>query len=299
MPTPILDWDTASWTGLTAGLATFTAALPSLAGAAVIVLLGWLAGSLLAVLALRLLEAARFDAYLAHSGLEGALQRAGVRLDPAAALAALVKWSVRLVALWIAADVLHLPAVAAGLARVLGYLPNVAAALAILAGGWWLAGVVARLIRGLPTLRTRELVARAAQATIAAIAALAALGQLAIAPALVQTLDTALIAAVALAAALAFGLGLRDQARDVVAGHALAEHLHEGDEITVDQVRGRVARIGTLKTLVHTGDGFTSIPNHVLIDVIFRVHGHRIAPLGGGGGGGGRSGRPPSWRPPS
>ncbi|MDB5096935.1 MAG: small-conductance mechanosensitive ion channel-like protein [Cyanobacteria bacterium RYN_339] len=292
MPLAVTDWGMATWTGLTAGLVTFYGHVPGMLGALAMLLVGWIAGSLLATLAHRVLEALRFDAYMARGGVDEAINRAGVRVDPAGLVAGLVKWAVRLVAVMLAADALHLPALAAGSAALLGYLPNLLAAAVILALGLTLAAFVGRLIRGSVHLRTRELLAGAASWGIGALAVLGALGQLAIAPALVQTLYTAGVGAVALAAALAFGLGLRDQARDVVAGHALAEQLHEGDEITLDQVRGRIARIGSLKTLIHTGDGFTSVPNHMLIDTVFRVHGPRIAPAGGGGG----PTKAPSWR---
>jgi small-conductance mechanosensitive channel len=292
MPVAVTDWGMATWTGFTAGLAAFSAYVPAMAGALAILLVGWIAASLLATLALRGLEAGRFDSYVARSGLEDALHRAGVRLDPSAVLAGGVKWAVRLAALMVAADALRLPALSAGIARLLAYLPNVLAAGVILALGLAAARLAASWVAGALQPRASALVAGPVRAAIVALALLGALGQLAIAPALVQTLYTALVSAVALAAALAFGLGLRDQARDVVAGQALADQLHEGDEITLEQVRGRIARIGPLTTLIHTGDGFTSVPNHLLVDAVYRVHGRRATPFGGGGG----SGRMPSWR---
>jgi small-conductance mechanosensitive channel len=292
MPGAVTDWGLATWTGFAAGLASFWAWVPAMAGALVLLLVGWLASSLVATLILRLLEAARFDAYIARSGLEDALHRAGLRVDPADLVAGLGKWAVRLVALMLAADALRLPALASGIARVLAYLPNVVAAAAILALGLAGARVLGAWVLAVAPGRTRELWAAAARLAVLALAGLAAIGQLGVAPALVQTLYTAAVGAIALAAALAFGLGLRDQARDVLAGQALAEQLREGDEITVDQVRGRIARIGALTTLIHTGDGFTSVPNRRLVEEVVRVHGYRSAPLGGGGG----AARPPSWR---
>jgi hypothetical protein len=118
-------------------------------------------------------------------------------------------------------------------------------------------------------------------------ATLGAVAQLNIAPALVQTLYTAVIAALALAAALAFGLGLRDQAHDVVAGRALMDQLHEGDEIALENVSGRIQKIGPVKTLILGQDGSKlSVPNHFLTERIFRIHsGGTLATAGGGGGG--------------
>src|SRR5690606_36837707 len=105
---------------------------------------------------------------------------------------------------------------------------------------------------------------------------------------LVQTLYTAVIAAVALAAALAFGLGLRDQAHDVVAGRALLDQLHEGDTIMLENVDGRVQKIGPVKTVIQAQDGSSvSVPNHFLTERIFRSNAGGAALAGAAGGGGG------------
>lgn len=287
MPAAVTDWGMATWTGLTAGLVGFYAYMPRVVGAALILLVGWAVAGILAVVAERFLVAVRFDAAVARLGVDDAVNRAGVRLDPTELVVSLVRWAAVLVAFMMAADTLALPRVSAGIAAVLGYIPNVIAAAAILGLGLALAGLASRLVRGAAGaagVRTGDLLGDLAFWAIAIFASLGAIEQLDIAPNLVQTLYTAVVGAVALAAALAFGLGLRDQARDLVAGHALADHLHEGDEITLEHVRGRVQRVGAVKTLIQTGEGLMSVPNRQLADQVFRVVGHRLAVSGGGGG---------------
>jgi small-conductance mechanosensitive channel len=227
---------------------------------------------------------------MARTGIDDAINRSGVRIDPSDLVAALAKWTVLLVAFMMAADALNLAQVSVGISAILAYIPNVIAAVAILTLGLLLAGFVARLVRGATAtakLRTADLLADLSYWAIATFAALGAIGQLNIAPALVQTLYTAVIGSAALASALAFGLGMRGQARDVVAGRALAEQLHEGDEIVLEDVRGRVRSIGVIKTLIETHDGLLSVPNHALTDRTFRMQaGPRMASAMGGGGGG-------------
>lgn len=286
--TTITDWGVATWTGLTAGLTAFFAFLPSLLGAALILLIGWGVASLLYTLTDKLLDAVRFDALMARIRVDEAINRSGVRIDPSNLIATLVKWSVLLVAFMMAAEKLGLTQVSMGISSILGYIPNVIAAALILGLGLLLAGFVSNLVRGAAAsagVRTTELLADLAYWAIAIFAALGAIGQLNIAPTLVQTLYTAVIAAIALAGALAFGLGLREQARDVVAGRALTDHVHEGDEIVMGDVRGRVTRVGALKTLITGSEGTISVPNHLLADQSFRISGPALAGAGGGGGG--------------
>jgi hypothetical protein len=310
MPTTvtITDWGVATWAGFTAGLASFYQFVPNLIGALLIMLIGWGLASLLYTLTDRLLEAMRFDALLAHTGIDDAINRSGVRIDPSDLVATLVKWSLLLVAIMMAADALKLANVSVGIGAILAYIPNVIAAVAILTLGLLLAGFISRLVRGAAAtarLRSADILADLSYWAIATFAALGAIAQLNIAPALVQTLYTAAIGSAALASALAFGLGMRGQARDVVAGRALAEQLHEGDEIVLGDLRGRVRAIGAIKTLLETTDGLMSIPNHTLADRTFKLRpGLRKASAMGGGGGGGPPpptatpkpfNPPPSW----
>lgn len=287
--TAVTDWGVATWTGFTAGLATFYSFVPNLLGALLILLIGWGIATLLYALTDKVLDALRFDALMARTGVDDAINRSGVRIDPSNLVATLVKWTVLLVAFMMAADALNLTQVSVGIGAILAYIPNVVAAVAILALGVLLAGFVSQLVRGAAAtagLRTADLMADLAYWAITIFAALGAIGQLNIAPTLVQTLYTAVIAAIALAAALAFGLGMREQARDVVAGRALAEQLHVGDEIEVEELRGRIKAIGAIKTLIETGQGLMSVPNHLLADRTFTLHsgGGRLATAGGGGG---------------
>jgi small-conductance mechanosensitive channel len=304
----VSDWGTAIWAAMAAGLVNLLGFLPNLLGAVVVLLIGWAVGAALYVVTDRLLEALRFDRAMAQTGIRDAIAKSGVDLDlePSDLVASLVKWTVWLVAFMTAADTLRLPQVSAGIAALLAYVPNVIAAIAILTVGLLFATFVGRIVRGATasvSLRNGDLVADVAYWAITVFAVLAAIGQLNIAPALVQTLYTAVIAAVALAAAIAFGIGLRDQARDVVAGRAVAEQLHPGDEITVESTRGRIQRIGALTTQVHTAEGTVSVPNHMLVDCIIRLGGPSVRFAPAGGGGGPRSTTPPhgerpgaSWR---
>ncbi|MEB3329779.1 MAG: hypothetical protein VKQ33_11155 [Candidatus Sericytochromatia bacterium] len=297
----VSDWGTAIWAALAAGLVNLLGFVPNMLGALVILLMGWAVGAALQALTERVLGAVRFDRAVAQAGLRDAITKAGVELEPSGLVASLVKWTIWLVAFMTAADTLRLPQVSAGIATLVAYVPNVLAAIAILTVGLLFATFVGRLVRGATasvSLRTGELVADVAYWVVAVFAVLAAIGQLNIAPALVQTLYTAVIGALALAAAIAFGLGLRDQARAIVVGRAVAEQLHPGDEIALEALRGRIQRIGALTTQVHTAEGTVSVPNHLLVDGILRLGGSavRFAPAGGGGG---PQGAPPPAEPPS
>lgn len=267
MPETVTGWGAALWGAVGAALSAILGFLPNLIGAIIILLIGWGVAVALGKLTDTGLEKIGFDRAMERAGINRALQRANLQMDASGVVGSLVKWLVFLVAIIVAADALNLPQVTAALNAIIGYIPNVIAAIFILALGALLASFVGNLVRSTPIARS-DLLGTAAYWAIVVFAVMAALTQLNIAPELVQTLFTALIGAVALAAALAFGLGLREQAQDVAIAQGLRQVLHEGDEISVSaegkQVRGEVKRIGLGMTQLATEQGLTLVPNRWL-----------------------------------
>lgn len=102
--------------------------------------------------------------------------------------------------------------------NIVAFLPNVLVALLILVVGTFLANVVGDLVRGSVSelgVGSPNLFAALARYAIIGFAVIAALNQLMIAPMVVDALLYGLIAAVALALGLSFGLGGRDIAAQI------------------------------------------------------------------------------------
>jgi len=134
---------------------------------------------------------------------------------------------------------LKIPAVTAFMDTVLGYLPNVIAAVIIFV----IAGAVAAAVGGaaaklMGDTPTGKIVGTAIPALVMGIAVFMVLNQLRIAPAIVQITYIALLGSVALGAALAFGLGGRD-----VAGQLLSQAYDQGrqnkDQVKQDMQTGK------------------------------------------------------------
>ena len=115
-----------------------------------------------------------------------------------------------------AADALGVPAVSNILNQLVAYIPNVFVAVLVLFLGALAGTVVADVVRGVTAsanIGNPNLFANIARFAIIGFAALIALEQLQIAPALINELFGAVVAAVAIAIALAFGLGGQETAR--------------------------------------------------------------------------------------
>lgn len=212
-----MDWTTTvadAYTQLAERIATF---FPNLLGAVVILLIGWLVGWGLSVLVAQLLRALGLKGLLEAARVEQIWKKAEVGFDTVDLLAGLVKWIVYIVAFMAAAETLQLTAISAFFEKILGYVPNAVGGAAIILIGAIFANFLANVVRG--TIKALSLAFADLSATITRYAVLifailAALVQLGIAEALIRTLFTGLVAMLAIAGGLAFGLGGQQTAKD-------------------------------------------------------------------------------------
>jgi len=159
--------------------------------------------------------------------------------SPSAAIGKVFFYIIFVFVLTAAIGALKIPAVTAFMNQVLAYLPNVIAAIVIfvvaaaVAGA--VAGGVAKLLGDTPT---GKIVATAVPGLVLLIAVFMILNQLKIAPEIVQITYTALVATVALASALAFGLGGRE-VRGQMLGDAYRKGQEQQDQVKADLQTGK------------------------------------------------------------
>ena len=191
--------------------------LPNLIGALLILLLGYFVAKMLGGVVDRALNRAGFDAAIHRKPTGEWIRRVIPR--PSNLAASIAFWVVFLGAVSIAVDVLGIEALENLVAAIYGYLPNVLAALLIFI-------VAVAIAAGVATLATRLLgdtslgrvIATAAPILVFAIATFMILDQLKIAQSIVTITYAGLIGALALGSALAFGLGGRDVAAQMLQG---------------------------------------------------------------------------------
>jgi Conserved TM helix len=189
----------------------FFAWLPALIGAVVVLIVGYIVAKILGRVVGALLARAGLDR-TAMSGRSGEwISRA--TSSPSGLIGRLVFWAVFLGAAALAVSVLGIDALTDFMGRIFLYLPNVIAAIAIFLVAGLVAGAVAALVdRTMGDTPTGRILRTVVPGLIMAIALFMILEQLEIAPEIVRITYAALIGALALAAALAFGLGGRDVA---------------------------------------------------------------------------------------
>lgn len=199
------------------GFDEFATWVPRFVAFLAILIVGYFVAKIVAGLVRRLLERVGFDRAL-HSGTAGTWI-ARVTSRPSELLGTIAFWVLFVGAISIALDALGIEAVDSFVAAVWGYVPNVIAALLIfLAAGAIAAGVAALVVRTMGDTTTGRIVATAAPILIMAIAGFMILDQLMIAEDIVTITYAALVGAIALGMALAFGLGGREVAAEMLRG---------------------------------------------------------------------------------
>ena len=204
---------------LARALEVLLAAIPRVLGFALILIVGWVLSALLARGVAALLRAVRFEELARRSGFAEFVRNTGVRTDPSGAIGAVAKWFVRLVALVVAFDMLGLPAVSVVLQQLLLWLPNLIVALVVLVLGGLAANALAGVVRGAAAearFTNPDLLATVTRIAVWALAVVVAVSQLGIATAVINTLLIGVVGALALASGLAFGLGGRNRAAQIL-----------------------------------------------------------------------------------
>jgi len=201
---------------LQASLSQLWELVPALLGAAVVLLVGFLVAKLFQKGAARLMRRIHLNEMLRKGGVIHAVDPAGTHFNPTRVVATLVFWFVMFTVMLVAANALGLESLTKVFSELVGYIPSVIAAIVIVILGIVLGEFVGGLIlastsalHGGPTL------ARVGKGGVILLAVFMSLQELGVATDIVTTAFAIVFGAIALALALAFGLGNRELAAEI------------------------------------------------------------------------------------
>jgi len=221
------------------GLDSLLGFIPNIIGFLVILVIGYFIAKLVKGIVARLLEKVGLDRTLHHSDAGKYVEKVSPGASPARLIGTVAFWFIFLFAISAAIGALKIPALSTFIAQVQAFLPNIIVALLIFVIAAALAGAVGaaahKLMGDTPT---GKMVRAIAPALIMAIALFMVLDQLHIAPQIVTITYAGLIGMLALAGALAFGLGGRDLAAQML-GQAYDAGQRNAGQVKQDMQTGR------------------------------------------------------------
>ena len=200
------------------GLNSLIGFIPNIIGFLVILLIGYIVAKLVKTALNKILESTGVDRALHNSDAGKYVERVSPGSRPSHLIGTVAFWFVFLFAISAAVGALKIAALTSFIATVQGYLPNIIAAILIFVIAAVVAGTVGVAVQKLMgDTPTGKLVGTIVPGLVLAIGLFMVLDQLNIAPQIVTITYAALLGMLALAGALAFGLGGRDVAAKMLA----------------------------------------------------------------------------------
>jgi len=200
-------------------LLTISPLLLNLLYALILLLIGLLIAKGLQWLLDTILTAAKLDKGCKQIGFTDLLTKGGLKKGPTELLGNLVYWLTIFVVVTSVVSILGLASAKALLGGLLAYLPAVFSAAYVLGVGIFVAVLLSTLVLVIVNnigLSNANALAKVVQYAIIIFAFLAALGQLGISASWILNSIALVVGAVALTFALAFGLGAKDMAADLL-----------------------------------------------------------------------------------
>lgn len=193
--------------------------LPSLIGALIVFIIGLVVASGLASLIEKIIKTVKLDIFLRRAGIEEYTKRAGIELNSGYLLGQVVYWFFVLVFFSAAADILKFYVLSNFIKDVLIYIPNLIVAILVMVVALVVANLIKKIIKA-SVMSTKiggaNFLSSASWWVIVIFGLLITLNQLGVAVAIINTVITGFIAMVALAGGLAFGLGGKDYAANLL-----------------------------------------------------------------------------------
>jgi len=216
----VIDWYTVTLQALQNVWQAFLSFIPTLIGAIVVFIIGWFIAVGIGRLVAEILKRIKFDRLFEKGAWKTAFEKAELKITPSEFIGAIFKWVLVIVFLQVAVGILGWTQFADLLGRVIGYLPNVIVAALIFVVAVIVADIVEKIVvaaaEGARFAYT-HLAGAIVKWAIWIFAILAILRQLIIAPELVNILFSALVYGVVAVLVLAFGLGGKEVAAELLA----------------------------------------------------------------------------------
>lgn len=243
---------------------TLATHLPDVIGAALLLLVGWVIARLARALARRGLTAV-------ESLLErrtGTAAREGARRS-IQAFGTLIFWAILLFFVTAATQVLGLVTFTDWLARLLQYLPTLAAGLLIMAAGFLLARLVGQLVQSASrrlAAPQRNALARLAQGATLIAALLVGADQIGIRVTWLAISVVVVLGALLGGLMLAISLGARAYVANLIGAHYLRQAFSVGQTVRVAGYQGSILDMTATSLVLETPEGRVVLPGHVYHD---------------------------------
>ena len=244
-------------------LKKFASAIPNIVGALLVILLGLLIAKLISSGVAQILKRLKVDRLGKRLEEIELVQKSGIEFKPSKFIAAIIYYILLLIFLVVATDVLNMTVVSEMVSELIAYVPRLIAAIILLIIGLLLAEGIRKIVLstcaalGIPSGR---IIATFIFYLVFLTLTISALAQAGIATELITSNLTILLAAIAFAFSLGYGLASRDTMSNFLASFYTKNKVRPGDEIIVDGTRGTVVSMDATSLTLRSETSIFIIP---------------------------------------
>lgn len=251
-------------------LATVVGIAPTVAGALGAFVALWLLARVARVVTVRILRLVKLDQAIDETLISRIFSGLGDGATPSTVLGTIVYFAIVLMGDAASADILGLPAVRGALWAVLGYLPKLAAALAVLGVGGYVARVSRRAVAGVMKELKSPFAGIAESLTegvIMLVTITVCVNQLGADLSFITNNLAVILGALIATAAFLFAWAMRRPAEEIIANYYLRRLVRIGDQVTLATIEGTVDRFAALGLVLKDSEGCEHfIPAHHVLD---------------------------------
>lgn len=194
-------------------------AIPQIIGALLILLIGWLVAKLVKKIIVKLLKLVKLNWLTEKSGVDRFLKRGGLKITVIDLIGILIYWIIMLIVIMAALNTLQLTSAKELFNQIILYIPNIIVSIIVLLLGLYAAKFVSKAITvSLKNMNenSAQLIGNIAYYAIVVLTIFIVLSQLNIAENIVTIAFLLIFGAFCLAFGLAFGIGGKDYAADLL-----------------------------------------------------------------------------------
>jgi len=215
----VSDWSLITVSALQRLWQQFIIFIPRILGAIIVLIIGWLISVGIGRLIAEILKRLKLNEAFEKTGWQKALEKAEIKTTISDFIGTIIKWILVIVFIMAAIEILGIPQFSLFLSRIVAWLPNLIAAIAIFIAVVIIAEYIEKIVRAITErlgVGYSKLSGVIAKWAIWIFAIFAILIQLGIAKDLVKILTNGIIALIVISCGIAFGLGGKDLAQEIL-----------------------------------------------------------------------------------
>ncbi len=256
-------------------LTNYKELLVQLVIALIVIVATWLIAKLVQLVLKIILRILHFDNFSDKLGITKFFESAGLHNIPSTTLSTLFYWIILFIGFTVAVNIFTTQDAFQLVDRLIVYLPQALVAVFIFIIGMAFAILFSKILQSaMVRAGIRENVASLLKAllfaSIAVFALLLGLSQLKVSETVIAVIINNMLQYTFLGLAIAFGLGGRTIAGDIIASFKIKKLYPRGSEISYDNVKGVLKEVGLFDALVYTEEGIINIPNSSLAKKIIK-----------------------------